>query len=132
MECRKPIREKAFVTTCSHLFCVECGSLHFDTQLACPACNTPLTLRDDIVINDLNPSEDYKASVLSGLCPDVICDILSRALSFWVYQTTQENKYQFLTKQQAEEKCISLERRSQQIVMEANEEFASNLLLMRN
>jgi E3 ubiquitin-protein ligase CCNP1IP1 len=38
---------------------------------------------DSIVYTDLNPSEDYKSSVLAALKPDMILDIASRALSFW-------------------------------------------------
>ena len=45
---------------------------------------------DDVVVTNLNPSEDYKTSVLSGLSPNVIMECAGRALSFWAYQTTQE------------------------------------------
>lgn len=45
---------------------------------------------DDAVSTVLNPTEDYKSSVLSGLDPSTIVDCAGRALSFWVYQTTQE------------------------------------------
>lgn len=49
-----------------------------------------LTNPDDVVITALNPTEDYKTSVLSGLSPNVIMECAGRALSFWAYQTTQE------------------------------------------
>lgn len=45
---------------------------------------------DDVVVTNLNPTEDYKTSVLSGLNPNVIMECAGRALSFWAYQTTQE------------------------------------------
>jgi E3 ubiquitin-protein ligase CCNP1IP1 len=45
---------------------------------------------DDVVITNLNPTEDYKTSVLSGLSPNVIIECAGRALGFWAYQTTQE------------------------------------------
>ena len=38
----------------------------------------------------LNPTEDYKTSVLSGLSPSVIMECAGRGVAFWVYQTTQE------------------------------------------
>jgi len=42
------------------------------------------------VITNLNPTEDYKTSVLSGLSPNVIMECAGRALGFWAYQITQE------------------------------------------
>jgi E3 ubiquitin-protein ligase CCNP1IP1 len=45
---------------------------------------------DDAASTVLNPSEDYKTSVLSGLDPNTIMECASRALVFWAYQTTQE------------------------------------------
>ena len=38
----------------------------------------------------MNPSEDYKTSVLSGLNPTIIMECASRAVGFWSYQATQE------------------------------------------
>lgn len=35
---------------------------------------------------ELSPSEEYKAMVLTGLRPDIVLDISSRALAFWSYQ----------------------------------------------
>lgn len=77
----------------SHIFCTDCANrlgLAGQTRNACPACGTHLTKPDDAVIAELNPSEDYKTSVLSGLSPNTIVECASRALSFWAYQTTQE------------------------------------------
>lgn len=80
----------------SHIFCPDCaGRLGLagrgqDRRPSCPACNSPLTHPDDAVVALLNPSEDYKTSVLSGLTPHTIIEIASRGLSFWAYQTTQE------------------------------------------
>jgi E3 ubiquitin-protein ligase CCNP1IP1 len=85
------------VHQCSHIFCVECAERLFGTGKQCPACQsrdspvgitvfrvlmlclarycpptrragqTLLTEPDDVVICSLNPSSDYKTSVLSGL-----------------------------------------------------------------
>lgn len=82
----------------SHIFCTECASQYGLTNASgrhehrnsCPACSSNLTNPDDAVISNLNPSDDYKTSVLSGLSPNVIIECASRALSFWAYQTTQE------------------------------------------
>ena len=45
---------------------------------------------DDVVSTQLNPTEDYKTSVLSGLNPSIIMECAGRGLSFWSYQSTQE------------------------------------------
>ena len=45
---------------------------------------------DDAVSTILNPTEDYKTSVLSGLDPNTIMECAGRALAFWAYQSTQE------------------------------------------
>lgn len=42
------------------------------------------------MVTNLNPSEDYKTSVLSGLNPEAIMECAGRALSFWSYQMTQD------------------------------------------
>jgi len=49
-----------------------------------------LTNPDDAVIAQLNPSEDYKTSVLSGLTPTIIMECAGRGLAFYSYQATQE------------------------------------------
>ncbi|KAJ0113976.1 E3 ubiquitin-protein ligase CCNB1IP1 [Diaporthe amygdali] len=95
IKCRVELRERALVTTCSHIFCVDCVSRSGFNGSApehrrCPACQSPLPRPDDAVITNLNPSEDYKTSVLSGLSPEAIMECAGRALSFWSYQMTQD------------------------------------------
>lgn len=81
---------------CSHVFCIECSdrcqlsNRHNGQRPFCPACSMQLPNPDDVVVTNLNPTEDYKTSVLSGLTPNVIIECAGRALSFWAYQTTQE------------------------------------------
>jgi hypothetical protein len=95
LKCRRELCDRALVTTCSHIFCTDCAtrlglvSQRHDRN-SCPACGTHLANPDDAVIANLNPSEDYKTSVLSGLSPNVVIECASRALSFWAYQSTQE------------------------------------------
>ena len=45
---------------------------------------------DDVVSTSLNPTDDYKTSVLSGLAPSIVVECAGRALAFWCYQSTQE------------------------------------------
>jgi E3 ubiquitin-protein ligase CCNP1IP1 len=83
------------VTTCSHIFCVDCSdrlglSNSSGRSRQCPACETILNKPDDAVVAQLNPSEDYKTSVLSGLSPNTILECAGRALNFYSYQTSQE------------------------------------------
>ncbi|KAF9081816.1 hypothetical protein BGX23_000415 [Mortierella sp. AD031] len=125
LTCRSTLSSlgKACVTTCSHIFCVGCANKAFDTALVCPACETSLTQQDDIVFVDLNPSQEYRSSILSGLRPDVIMEICTRAVSFWTYQTSQEAKYQEMTQKTLEDKVGQLERQLQRMTREVNVEL---------
>ena len=113
LKCRAQLADKAVVTTCrfvafctsnvqsstngisSHLFCVPCAEAlgllksAWD-QRRCPACLHSLSNADDAVVTSMNPSEDYKTSVLSGLNPTIIMECAARAIGFWSYQATQE------------------------------------------
>ncbi|EFQ33147.1 cyclin, partial [Colletotrichum graminicola M1.001] len=96
LKCRKELGDQALVTTCSHIFCIECSNNHGLTgpvqerRGTCPACRSQLINPDDAVVTHLNLTEDYKTTILSGLSPNIIMECAGRALSFWAYQTTQE------------------------------------------
>jgi len=79
----------------SHVFCDQCtDSLGLNAAAGnnriCPACQTALDKPDDAAITLLQPTEDYKTSVLSGLNPSTIMECAARGLAFWSYQSTQE------------------------------------------
>jgi len=79
----------------SHVFCINCSdSLGLSSSAGltriCPACSTQLNNPDDVVVTQLNPTEDYKTSVLSGLSPSIIMECATRGLAFYSYQTSQE------------------------------------------
>ncbi|KAL8958986.1 MAG: hypothetical protein Q9193_004062 [Seirophora villosa] len=79
----------------SHIFCSTCSqTLGLDAPTTahriCPACETSLPNPDDVVTTQLNPTEDYKTSVLSGFNPSTIVECAGRGLAFWSYQSTQE------------------------------------------
>ncbi|KAI0173343.1 hypothetical protein GGR52DRAFT_590485 [Hypoxylon sp. FL1284] len=131
LKCRKELRDQALVTTCSHIFCVDCaatlgltGQRH-EHRNSCPACGSRLTNPDDAVISNLNPSEDYKTSVLSGLSPNVIIECASRALSFWAYQASQEVVYQEHLSRALTEKYSSLSVHLDKVINEANSEITN-------
>lgn len=96
LKCRVQLKDRAVVTTCSHIFCLPCSQTHKGlanpnaAERVCPACETQLGNPDDAVVTQLNPTEDYKTSVLSGLSPSVIMECAGRGLSFYSYQTSQE------------------------------------------
>lgn len=99
LTCRASVPDQAVVTTCSHVFCIPCAnrlglSEPQDGQRRCPACKTDLNSPDDAVITSLNPTEDYKTSILSGLSPTIIMECAGRGLGFWAYQMAQEITYQ--------------------------------------
>lgn len=60
LTCRKLLTDKAVVTTCSHIFCVDCANELFNAARLCPACEASLTEPDDVVVCSLHPSNDYK------------------------------------------------------------------------
>jgi E3 ubiquitin-protein ligase CCNP1IP1 len=79
----------------SHVFCLSCAdrlglTAPRDGQRRCPACKVTLDNPDDAVLASLNPSEDYKTSILSGLSPTIVMEIAGRGLAFWNYQMAQE------------------------------------------
>ncbi|KAF5615952.1 e3 ubiquitin ligase CCNB1IP1 [Fusarium tjaetaba] len=129
LKCRRELSERALVTTCSHIFCIECAQRlgvngqEADRRNTCPACHSQLTNPDDAVITNLSPSEDYKTSVLSGLSPNVIMECAGRALSFWAYQTTQDIYYQQYLYKTLTDKYSNLSVRLEKTVNDANSEI---------
>lgn len=97
-KCRKHLPTQAWVTICSHAFCVEHGQKEFrkgsGNCMICPACGTELRDKFDVIQAELQPCETYRSIVLAGMKPDVIMDIAMRAMSFWSYQMEQETLYQ--------------------------------------
>jgi hypothetical protein len=79
-----------------------------------------LTNPDDVVVAGLNPSEDYKTSVLSGLSPTVIMECASRGLSFYSYQSAQEIIYQEHLAKSLTEKYTTLSQQMDQLILDAN------------
>ncbi|OHF01425.1 hypothetical protein CORC01_03181 [Colletotrichum orchidophilum] len=109
-----------------HVFCVECSRRHGltgqapDRRKLCPACECQLNNPDDAVVTNLNLTEDYKTSVLSGLSPNIIMECTGRALSFWAYQTTQEVIYQRYLEKTLTEKLKTLNKKFEKTVGDAN------------
>ncbi|RKP05952.1 hypothetical protein THASP1DRAFT_32223 [Thamnocephalis sphaerospora] len=125
--CRKPLgnadNPRACVTTCSHIFCIDCADGAFGISLLCPSCQTSLTSKSDIVLAELNPPEDYKSSVLAGLRPDIIADVCQRALSFWTYQVAQELAYQEAVQKMQESQRNRMEEQASVAITQANSEL---------
>ncbi|KAI8100062.1 uncharacterized protein BX664DRAFT_382503 [Halteromyces radiatus] len=113
--CRKIVyyEQKACVTSCS-----PCANIKFGQALICPACETSLTQKNDIVLVQLAPSEEYKTSVLAGLKPDIIMDICNRALSFYNYQVSQEFYYREALQVSLENQLETRQNRLQATIQE--------------
>lgn len=115
----------------SHIFCLDCAQKFNvagpddQSRSACPACGSHLANPDDAAITNLNPSEEYKSSVLSGLSPNIIMECAGRALSFWAYQATQDICYQQYLYKTLSEKYSSLTMRLDKTVNEANSEIGN-------
>ncbi|KAG9229357.1 cyclin B1 interacting protein-like protein 1 [Amylocarpus encephaloides] len=131
LQCRKPLKDHAVVTTCSHVFCLDCArakdmnGAREGNSCQCPACEAELRNPDDVVVTNLNPTEDYKTSVLSGLNPNTIMECAGRALSFWEYQATQEITFQEFRAKNLGEKYGSLSLQLDKIINNANSEISS-------
>ncbi|KAE8750984.1 hypothetical protein FOCC_FOCC002412 [Frankliniella occidentalis] len=92
--CRKPLTSTLWVTSCSHSFCEDHAKTLSHKNIKCPACGTLLGKRFDVIRQNSNPAEEFKAMLLVGLRPEIVLDIAMRAVSFWNYQVEQELKYQ--------------------------------------
>ncbi|EIW76092.1 hypothetical protein CONPUDRAFT_64595 [Coniophora puteana RWD-64-598 SS2] len=116
LTCRTTLIERAVVvnTTIS----VDCANELFSVARLCPACETSLTEPDDVVVCSLNPTNDYKTSVLSGLSPSIILEICSRALSFWQYQVHQENLFQHAVTRNLNDRNAQLQKQLENVVRE--------------
>ncbi|KAK3651539.1 hypothetical protein LTR56_005681 [Elasticomyces elasticus] len=130
LKCRAKLDDRAVVTTCSHIFCVPCSeSLGLANPSSdgrhCPACQTQLNNLDDAVVTQLNPAEDYKTSVLSGLSPTIIMECAGRAMSFFSYQTAQEIIYQEFLARSLTDKYSALSLQMDKIIHDANSEITS-------
>ncbi|KAF1941786.1 hypothetical protein EJ02DRAFT_346880 [Clathrospora elynae] len=90
---------------------------------ACPACGASLHNPDDVVVAGLNPLEDYKTSVLSGLSPTIIMECASRGLAFHSYQTSQEIIYQEHLAKGLMEKYNTLSQQMDQLIHDANSQI---------
>ncbi|CAZ80628.1 unnamed protein product [Tuber melanosporum] len=114
LRCRAQTDGRAVVTTCSG-------------QRTCPACDTTLSKPDDAVITVLNPSDDYKTSVLSGLSPSIIIEICTRGLAFWTYQVTQEMSvfYQEHLAKSLRARGTEIQGENEKIIRDANDEISA-------
>ncbi|PWN48203.1 hypothetical protein IE53DRAFT_319860 [Violaceomyces palustris] len=92
------------------LFQVSCANELFTEERKCPACDTTLNQPDDVVVSSLNPSPDYRTSVLAGLSPSIIMEIATKALQFWQYQV-RHAIFQSLILKNVQEKNSSLEKK---------------------
>ncbi|XP_066458048.1 E3 ubiquitin-protein ligase CCNB1IP1 [Eleutherodactylus coqui] len=110
-KCRGKLSGRAWITACSHIFCDQHGSGEFSrSPTVCPACNSTLSSKLDIVRTELSPSEEHKAMMLAGLRPEIVLDICSRALAFWTYQVYQERLYQEYNHSRTEEHLKQMEK----------------------
>ncbi|KAI6805734.1 hypothetical protein KC332_g15555 [Hortaea werneckii] len=127
LKCRTALSDRAVVTTCSHIFCEPCsetlGLANPNGARVCPACETHLANPDDAVVTQLNPTEDYKTSVLSGLSPSIIMECAGRGLAFYSYQTTQEIVYQEFLARSLTDKYSSLSTHLDKVIHDANLEI---------
>ncbi|EPQ59375.1 hypothetical protein GLOTRDRAFT_33968 [Gloeophyllum trabeum ATCC 11539] len=127
LTCRRVLADKAVVKS----GVVECANELFNASRLCPACESPLSEPDDVVVSSLHPSNDYKTSVLSGLTPSIILEICSRAISFWQYQIHQENSFQQAVLRNLNDRNAQLQKQLDNVLREG-EPFAELTKLAGN
>ncbi|OXV10166.1 hypothetical protein Egran_02073 [Elaphomyces granulatus] len=130
LKCRTPLDDRAVITTCSHIFCLQCAphtglSRHVTQDRHCPACHASLLNDDDTFSVVLNPTEEHKNTVLCGLDPNTILECVARALSFWSYQTTQETIYQEYLNKSLTDKYRALEVQMDNMATDANSKITN-------
>lgn len=62
--CGKKLKEQAYVTSCSHIFCVEHGhkSIKYNNlPPECMVCGTKFDKPYDFTLINLNPNDQYKS-----------------------------------------------------------------------
>ncbi|KAF1814114.1 hypothetical protein P152DRAFT_499671 [Eremomyces bilateralis CBS 781.70] len=129
-KCRVQLVDRTVVTTCSHIFCLQCSeSLGLSTAASptrrCPACDQLLSNPDDAMIQVLNLSEEQKSTVLSGLTPGTIMECAGRAIGFYSYQAMQEILYQEYSVKHLTDRYTALKSEMNRTVQEANTEMNS-------
>ncbi|KAH0147656.1 hypothetical protein KCU67_g11773, partial [Aureobasidium melanogenum] len=129
LKCRARLTDRAVVTTCSHIFCHPCSiSLGLSSSSngvrVCPACDAQLANPDDAVATQLNPTEDYKTSVLSGLNPTIIMECCSRGIAFYQYQVTQEIMYHEYMAKNLADRYANLNSQMDNVIKDANSEIS--------
>ncbi|GAA5875945.1 hypothetical protein JCM16303_004051 [Sporobolomyces ruberrimus] len=100
----------AVVTSCSHIFCVDCANSLLGSPASCYICQTKLEDSNELVEALLQPSDTWKTTILAGLSPPIVIDIASRALSFWTYQQDHEKMFQTMLASNANQRVTVLEK----------------------
>ncbi|KAG2194022.1 hypothetical protein INT47_009913 [Mucor saturninus] len=120
VKCRKPLSAEQRVCKYIQTYNYSLNHNHdrpalpLVRELVCPACHTTLSEgSDDIIITQLNPTEEYKSSVLAGLKPDIILDVCARAIAFYEYQTSQELAFRAVIQKSTQEKYNELRNKSE-------------------
>lgn len=60
-KCRVPLKNSAWATICSHIFCDNDGSQILKQVKKCLCCNKILNKTLDIIQINLNPDESFKS-----------------------------------------------------------------------
>lgn len=112
MQCNKcwhKIEGQAYITSCSHVFCVRDGDALFAKGTTC-VCGETFTQRSDVQLVHTTISEESKATMLYGLSPDEVTDIALRAIKFYQYQEMNAAEYRRFQERHAADKLHKREK----------------------
>ncbi|KAK4193822.1 hypothetical protein QBC35DRAFT_480346 [Podospora australis] len=91
-ECGEETANGVVVTGCLHAICLQCaGNYGLDGPLPapCPACQKTLE-ESEIMVQNLQVSEDWKSIVMCGHDPTTMMEATGRAITFWSYHMSQK------------------------------------------
>lgn len=109
LKCRRMLSEAAVVTSCSHIFCLDCSNAQFHpepTRRLCPACKTALPSAEEVYVQNLDVGFESRAVFLAGLPPALVLDMATKAIHFFVYQQSQESAFQKLLLKKAQDASV--------------------------
>ena len=116
----------AWITSCSHIFCIEDGEKVFQNSLICPVCQKELDAKIDLIRIKLTPSDLYRNMILCGIKPSVIFDICQKGIQFWFNQQKQEINYLNYMIEKEREKRLRTE------TVESNSEYRLKQMQVKN
>ncbi|KAF5369772.1 hypothetical protein D9758_001312 [Tetrapyrgos nigripes] len=132
LTCRKALTDKAVVTTCSHIFCVECANELFNAARLCPACESSLTEPSALCTRQTttklsepfyNPGDLQQSDFVLAI-PNTSREVCICALEEWITYCVVASTFQQAVLRNLNDKNAQLQKQLDNVVREANSEIS--------